>query len=346
MSRWKKVEYSRSKIIKSGKAIRKFEKNSIEYKNAVLVIDNWRSAHAYPLHVIYSNLRKKYQNKDIIVAERLKRLDSIASKLKREPTMSIWEMQDFGGCRVVVPKINDVYDYSKELRTSRIRHKYIGEYDYISNPKKSGYRSLYVVYEFHSDSNDYYNKNMLIEIQYRTKLQHYWATAVETMGLVSSTNIKSGEGDKNVKRFFLLISALFAHIENTPFPPNVPNNILDIKNEIIELNKEYSYLDTLSGFKIAVEDWKKIKDIMSEFDTGYCLLILDSLNNNLHLKYYKNHQFKEANDAYLNIEKMESHLNSVLVGVSSMSSLRKAYPNYFSNITQFVKIVKKHCSIS
>ena len=43
MSRWKKVEYSRSKIIKSGKAIRKFEKNSIEYKNAVLVIDNWRS---------------------------------------------------------------------------------------------------------------------------------------------------------------------------------------------------------------------------------------------------------------------------------------------------------------
>ena len=49
--------------------------------------------------------------KDLIVAERLKRLDSIINKLKREPSMSLWAMQDLGGCRFIVPTIKEVYDY-------------------------------------------------------------------------------------------------------------------------------------------------------------------------------------------------------------------------------------------
>ena len=49
--------------------------------------------------------------KDIVVAERLKRLDSIIKKLEREPTMSLWTMQDLGGCRFIVPSVNEVYKY-------------------------------------------------------------------------------------------------------------------------------------------------------------------------------------------------------------------------------------------
>ena len=50
--RWKEVEYSRSKIIKAGKIVRKNESTPEQISVATSVIDNWRAAHAYPLHVI------------------------------------------------------------------------------------------------------------------------------------------------------------------------------------------------------------------------------------------------------------------------------------------------------
>ena len=89
--RWKKVEYSRSQIIKAGKIIKKENQTKEQIVTATQVIDNWRAAHAYPLHVIYMHLRRMTSNHtDIVVAERLKRLDSIINKLKREPSMSLW----------------------------------------------------------------------------------------------------------------------------------------------------------------------------------------------------------------------------------------------------------------
>ena len=194
-TRWKRVENSRSQIIKAGKIIRDVNSSEKERNEAIEIIDNWRMAHAFPLHVIYMHLRRfKGNNSEVIVAERLKRLDSIIGKLKRENSMNLWTMQDLGGCRMVVSSIDDVYHFAKRYENSRKRHIKKKEYDYISNPKLSGYRSLHVVYEYHSDQNDFYNKNMLIEIQFRTHLQHLWATAVETMGIFTKKGDKIRTG--------------------------------------------------------------------------------------------------------------------------------------------------------
>ena len=81
-------------------------------------------------------------------------------------------MRDLGGCRVIVDNINQVYDAIDSYKSSRIRHILKKENDYIQNPKISGYRSYHMVYQFYSDDNDTYNKNMLIEIQFRTQLQY------------------------------------------------------------------------------------------------------------------------------------------------------------------------------
>ena len=54
---------------------------------------------------------------------------------------------------------------------------------------------------------------MLIEVQFRTKLQHTWATAVEMMGIYTKSNLKSSQGNKDILRFFLLVSSIFAMIE-------------------------------------------------------------------------------------------------------------------------------------
>lgn len=94
------------------------------------------------MHVIYTHLRRMASGREyIIVTERLERLDSIINKLRREPTMSLWTMQDLGGCRFVVPTVDDVYMYAEKYEKSRKRHICKSSYDYVSKPKSSGYRT-------------------------------------------------------------------------------------------------------------------------------------------------------------------------------------------------------------
>ena len=341
--KWKEVEYTRSQIINAGKIIRKEDSSEEEKKHAIEVIDNWREAHAFPLHVIYMHLRRMAKmDSSVIVAERLKRLESITNKLIREQSMNLWTMQDLGGCRVIVNTIDDVYKYSEIYSKSKKRHIQKKVYDYIKNPKSSGYRSLHVVYEYHSDRSEKYNKNMLIEIQFRTHLQHLWATSVETMGLFRKEAIKSGQGSEPVKRFFLLVSALFAYKEKQALPPNVPQNIKEIIAEIKLLNKANRYLEFLSGIRVAVDNQEsKLKDIKS---SGYCILILNYDIRRLRIIPFGSSQIDKATNAYNQIEKSKnnSQVDTVLVRVSSFKSLKSAYPNYFSDIGEFVAIVKSY----
>ena len=341
--RWKEVEYSRSQIIKAGKIIRNSDSSTEQITEATQIIDNWRAAHSYPLHVIYIHLRRLAGgNSNIIVAERLKRLDSIVNKLKREPNMSLWTMQDLGGCRFIVPTLEEVYTYANKYQNSRIRHKHIQTYDYIRNPKKSGYRSLHIVYQFQSDKKSTYNKNMLVELQFRTRLQHLWATAVETMGLFTKQALKAGAGDTDIKRFFAVISSVFAIRENTAVIPNTSNDLDELISEVEEINNRHHFLDTLQAIRVAI-DHESDKKFNQQ---GYYILILNYNTRRLRITHFKPSQLEEANKVYSKIEstKAESQIDAVLVRVSSFQSLKAAYPNYFSDIAEFVNIVKGYLS--
>ena len=338
--KWKELEYSRSQVINAGKTIRKGTATAEEQKAAIDIVDNWRAAHAYPLHIIYMHLRgMRGKRNDVLVAERLKRLDSIINKLKRESNMNLWTMQDLGGCRMIVPTVDDVYHYAEKYEKSRKRHLKKKTYDYIKDPKETGYRSLHIVYEFHSDKKETYNKNMLIEIQFRTHLQHVWATAVETMGLFTNEAIKSGQGSDDVKRFFVLCSALFALKEKQPLPKNVVNDESEIVHELEALNAKNNYLDFLSGINLAIDVQEKVLPKNS----GYCILILNYNTKKLSIQPFSVSQFEKANEIYNSIEstRVESKIDAVLVRVSSFKDIRLVYPNYFSDIEEFVNIVKE-----
>lgn len=337
--RWKKVEYSRSQIIKAGKTIKK-DCSDEEKEFALKVIDNWRAAHAYPLQVVYMHLKRISPNDErVIVAQRLKRLDSIVGKLQRENSMSLWNMQDLGGCRCIANSVDEVYSLYKKYKDSRIRHRIIREDDYIKNPKSSGYRSLHVVYEFHSDTNDDYNKNMLIEVQFRTHLQHLWATAVETMGLFTNQAIKAGHGTNEVKRFFELVSALFAKMEETNPVPNTPYDLHELASEIKAIDDNYNFLNFLTSIRVVTKFEEEIKT----YSNGYCVLTLMYDKKQLIVKRFMASEIDEANKYYSNLEKGSG--DTVLVRVSSFSQLKKAYPNYFSDISEFVEIVRKHFNL-
>ena len=249
-NKWEVPKYTKSEINKAGKIIADPFSTPKEREEALVILNNWRAAHAYPLQVICSNLRQK--NPNAIVVQRLKRLESITGKIQRFPEMQLYKMQDLGGCRVIVDTIEQVYNAIDRYKFSRIRHILKREYNYIANPKESGYRSYHMVYQFHSESKDTYNKNMFIEIQFRTKLQHMWATAVEMMGIYTKSNLKSSQGDYDILRFFTLVSSLFAIEEKMPICPNTSKWADELISEIKYLDKKNNIISTLSGLNVSI----------------------------------------------------------------------------------------------
>ena len=59
---------------------------------------------------------------------------------------------------------------------------------------------------------------LLVEVQLRTKLQHSWATAIETIQMFNKKQIKKRRS--NIKtdwgEFFALVSSAFAYVEGMP----------------------------------------------------------------------------------------------------------------------------------
>ena len=345
---WEEPRYSKKQIDKAGKTISTFSRkikegfdvkgiNVRDFNEAIKILYNWRSSHAYPLEVIANNLR--CSNPKANVVQRLKRLDSIMGKIERFPDMSLYRMQDLGGCRVIVDSISEVYDAIDRFKTSRIRHVLKRENDYIQNPKESGYRSYHMVYQFQSDETETYNKNILIEIQFRTKLQHIWATAVEMMGIFTKSKLKASIGDKDILRFFVLVSSLFAKLEKTPICPNTIDDNDAIVQEIKKIDNKLKLVSRISALSVAINHTNVTKETKGK---GYYVLILNYKEKLLRVRGFAPEQIDLATKVYDNIEAENNpDVDVVLVSAVSFDDLKKAYPNYFADISEFVKIMRR-----
>lgn len=110
---------------------------------------------------------------------RIKAPESIAEKLNRLGLAITAEnakahIFDIAGVRIICPFARDIH-YLIELLRSMPEVKIREERDYISKPKKSGYRSYHLIVEipvFHSGKTDH----VIIEIQIRTGAMNFWAT--------------------------------------------------------------------------------------------------------------------------------------------------------------------------
>lgn len=342
--RWKLPEYSKRQINEAGDTIRNEDSTEQEKSAALVVVDNWRAAHAYPLHVFYMNLRRKAESTPgILVAERLKRLDSIVSKLQREKGMQLYRMQDIGGCRMILPSLEDVYAYSQDFQKSRIRHELRKVNDYIQNPKRSGYRSLHLIYRFKTDTpeKEIFNQYpMQIELQFRTHLQHIWATALETIGLFTNQALKAGQGNEEILRFFVVISSLFALKESCPVCPGTVADEKELVSEIEQLNDQHHILDMLRAIRVVIEhDADRVPD-----KRGYYVLELNYETHMLRRWFYKPSELDKAMGLYDYLEKHcgEKPLDIVLVRATSYATVKAAYPNYFLDIGEFIDLVEQY----
>jgi hypothetical protein len=243
---WALPRYSREEVNRAGKVLVSeiysdphdgdFVTDA-EWAHSLEVINNWRSCHGYPLNTFQANLRKAARGIDsrALIAQRTKRLSSIANKLSRFPTMKLSQMQDIGGCRAVVKsvaavrKLADFYQH-----TSRIKHKLATLDDYIAKPQNSGYRGIHLVYRYYSDkrgSTRNYN-DLKIEMQLRSQNQHAWATAVETVGTFIHQALKSSVGEADWLRFFALMGSALALRERTTLVPGTPTKRPELMEEL------------------------------------------------------------------------------------------------------------------
>lgn len=335
-------------VRRAGETLRTPDASDTDLEAALQVLSDWRSLYYRPINTFQVLLRKKIQTlgiKGSIVAQRLKRTPSIIAKLKRFPDMQLDRMQDIGGIRAIVNSVDEVRLVHEALIKGRHQHcPVLPPKDYISNPKDDGYRGIHQVFKYDTPKHKEL-KGMQVEVQIRTKLQHYWATAVETLGVIEKSSFKTGIGDEKFKHFFRVASALFSIKENQPVIACLKDHSpTDIAKEFIELQKELGVFDKLSAFTSVV---KATSGVPNKKNNGYYLLILDTEKKTTSFIPFAQNQYQLAEQMYMLIEGKEKNnpnIDVVLAAAGDMKDLRTAYPNYFVDTKAFITNLKAICS--
>jgi len=342
---WTKPSYSKSQVDKAGNTI--LSKQG-DYNQALKILTNWRASHGYPLHVFHNRLRKVSEkvDKNSLSALRLKRLVSIRHKLERGIIRNLSSMQDIAGCRAVVSNIELARKlYKEHYIRGDLKHKKVNEKDYVNNPKPDGYRSIHLVYKYRSDKGKKDFDELQVEIQIRSKLQHLWATAVETSDFFNKQALKIGEIDKRSKNwsdFFKLVSSAFAVKENTPLVLGAPPNKEELYKQIREKEKELNVIKNMSSWATAIRILEAKYSQKAELK--YFLLELDIVGEKLAVTGYNENEREKAIEDHARAEKRnrnENEYDVVLVGMENIKDLKEAYPNYFANTEEFLIELKQ-----
>ena len=135
------------------------------------------------------------------VSSRLKRLESLVRKLRRNP-IRLSSLHDIAGCRLVVPTLGDV---------RRLQPIFLDEFDIIRfrdyhEGRQDGYRAWHFVIRGSDDHR--------IELQLRTDLQDIWANISEWLAFRLDYAIKTGGGPSDVRRQLRILSAWGWMIDN------------------------------------------------------------------------------------------------------------------------------------
>ena len=332
---WVKRTTSLGQIDAAGKALISRRSNAADVAHAIGVINEWRAAHAFPLNTIQMRLRDKVREVDRrrpFVSQRIKRLPAIDSKLRRLRNVSLSEMQDIGGCRAVVASNSQVFDVGNLCKSGRIRHQLERQNDYITDPKPIGYRSLHLIYRYHSDKNPQYN-GQRIEIQLRSRLQHAWATAVETVDSFTSQALKANLGQREFARFFSLMGSWIAYSEGTPSVPNTPVNLAALRSELRELSHELNIIDRLRAFRATVRYLHGVKKEKRK----YHIIDLDQKKLNIRVTSYISIESAASRYAELEQQYRSDPDKDVLLADVYGAELRRAYPNYFADVRVFLQ---------
>lgn len=331
-------EYTKSHVHKAGEAVR----NGKITPETEKVIENWRSSHNHILNTWLVIFIKRIQKEVFraVVGQRLKRKNTIYDKLKRPETnkMSLERMYDIAGCRIVLNTLGDLYDFRNSiLHNTRIYHQRIKKYhkDYISAPKNSGYRGIHDVYAYKSDPRRSDNWNgLFIEIQYRTKYQHAWATAVEIADIIKHSRTKfSDVADAEQNTYFKYASEIIARVYE-----GGKSCCPDLSDE--DLVKSFSNLEKKLNMLKILKSMDVLKLEVPDSYKRALIIRLYSEDDKIQIETYTFKSNAAASKQLFEIEKEHPNDDTVLVKSDKVGSIKNIFKNYFIDAGDFVEYIK------
>lgn len=353
-------EYTGKQVIRAGEDLinPNITEDNEKFSFAMDVLSFWRFSHEESLDVAFTKLQTiaLEQDKKAIFAKRLKRYVSIVSKLKRFPKMKLKNIQDIGGCRCIVTDQKKLYKIVRDLKKcpefrhldpkGKIKYK---DKDYIQSPKEDSYRGYHLIGSFYATD----GSNKTIEIQLRTKLQHYWATALEIVDLFTGQALKSNQGDDKWKQFFFNVGEQFSVMEG-----------IHLFGSMKWEDQFTNYVETLNKSQINISSCDSVKDCCRELDvikkleafagslkvidekiihnpnSGYVLLKINTKKKTVASEFFEKEDNKLAESQYIAAEKESAKKNGTvvaLVSTTAVGGIKEAYPNYFADSSEFIK---------
>ena len=297
------------------------------------VVERWRAAHSVALNNFATILRARSRGHSISRAQRLKRQKTIVDKLHRYPKMKLVRMDDVAGCRLIFDSVDELREFRSSFHAAKFEHRLKNEenrdkYDYIKHPKPTGYRGVHDIYEYNVKSHRSRHLNGLyIEIQYRTLVQHAWATAVEVIGFVTESQPKFQKGDRRYERAMLLASEILSRMHEGMLGPLPSMSYKDLLEEFVSLDGELSLLRMLRG----------LSESNTEISPKRNSVLNMSPDGTLYVQ-----SFRDAADAVRALFQLEREFpqnDVVLVRADSTEEVRLAFRNYFSDVHEFVRLV-------
>lgn len=245
--------------------------------------------------------------------------------------MDLSTMQDIAGVRLVFPDVTAMRDFRMKFHQTKAKHELVNEndrYDYMLKPKVSGYRGIHDVYKYRAGTVSGAAWNGLqIEIQYRTLVQHAWATAVELSDALTENRTKFSQGTEDNTRFFQICSELLSRCHEGAHSCLPELSQRELVEEWFEIEKRAHIFHQLKS----VGQQENAGDLH-----GFVLLIVKEGGE---LEVELQRSYKEAVMRLLSLEKAQPRWDIVLVSGDKGESLRTVFRNYFQNATEFIRMI-------
>ncbi len=284
-----------------------------------VALQELRMSYKEPLATIFNSIEKVAHKIDpnCVCTYRIKRIESIISKLIRFPKMQVNRAEDIAGCRCIMTSTDNVYQLYNRLLKNKDRLPYEIKgvvHDYIQNPKESGYRSIHLNVALR-DGN-----NQRVEIQLRDLNQHNWATLVEITDLLFNTKLKENGKADNPKLFAL--HYLLAKDEKQLSPQE--------KAIIADIIIEYGYIEKIGD--VFARNYLDIRKLWNRMKLQHYHFFLISTGQSGIPEFSGYSYFEEAEQAYFEkfINNTENK-NIVLTHLKKVefTKISIAYSNYF-----------------
>ncbi len=362
--------YSKKAIERAGGFLRRENLSEEELNDAMTKLSYWRSLHDEPLRKVYEVLQRGLKQLSLskgLVSFRLKTEQSITVKLKRFPKMSLKTMGDIAGCRVIVYNLKELNKFYRWLKKESVKQKLDLKLlnDYLETPKEDGYRSIhfqirYEGYKVEIQLRTSFQHSWATCVEVVDNIRFYGS------GLKHGIDSRDVN---NWRRFFVKLSAYSDYIEKHFSHLILPVNIIttneqgflvkkDKEKEMItkvsmlinEASRNIRFSKLVSELKKAIKSCnalkvlnecvcsadavsKRMKDFEAD-DKGYILVdvTFHKMALDVKLKYFKTVDSASVPYQDLETEYRKNKLGACyLVATKNVESLRKAYPNFFSD---------------